>query len=225
MSRKLDATSYIGKCFYDLTIIGMSNKKSIRTYVRCKCVCGNEVDAMLSHVINGNNKSCGCRQKRTLVERNTKHGHSDERLYLVWGGMKRRCRCKSGPDYRDYASRGIEVCSEWLDYNNFRKWAYENGYDENSRFGECTIDRIDVNKGYEPCNCRWVPVTVQARNKRTNFNTEYNGETHCLVDWERITGIKRETIKRRYLAGLRGEALFSKTNILTGKQITERKVE
>lgn len=49
---------------------------------------------------------------------------------------------------------------------NFEKWAMENGYDENAKYGECTIDRINVNGNYEPSNCRWVSMAVQAKNKR-----------------------------------------------------------
>ena len=81
--------------------------------------------------------------------------------------MKTRCYNSNSPDYKNYGGRGITICEEWLkDYLSFRNWAEANGYDENAKKMQCTIDRIDVNGNYEPSNCRWVSAKIQARNKR-----------------------------------------------------------
>ena len=58
------------------------------------------------------------------------------------------------------------VCSEWDDFGIFQTWAISHGYDPNAPFGKCTIDRINVNLGYEPNNCRFVNMTAQANNRR-----------------------------------------------------------
>lgn len=73
----------------------------------------------------------------------------------------------------------------------------ENGYDMFAKRGECTIDRIDNNKGYSPDNCRWANSIMQSRNKRNNRIIEYNGESHTLVEWAEIIGMNPNTLHAR----------------------------
>lgn len=123
----------------------------------------------------------------------TKHGKRKTKLYNVWNTMRDRCYNKNNKRYKDWGGRGIAVCDEWRnDFMNFYNWAYENGYNEN-----LTIDRIDNNKGYEPSNCRWVTRKQQARNRRSNINFTYNGETHCIVEWCELLGLKPKTVYQR----------------------------
>jgi hypothetical protein len=83
--------------------------------------------------------------------------------------MNQRCSNPSDKNYNRYGGRGISVCDEWReDFQAFYEWAIANGYDETAPVGECTIDRIDNDKGYAPDNCRWVDLKTQQNNKSNN---------------------------------------------------------
>lgn len=83
--------------------------------------------------------------------------------------MIQRCENRKNPNYQNYGGRGIKVCEEWHDLENFIKWAYNVGYEERTisdRKNVLSIERIDVNGNYEPSNCKWIPFKEQGRNKR-----------------------------------------------------------
>lgn len=112
------------------------------------------------------------------------HGYYGERLYAVWSSMKGRCYNKNNDKYKNYGERNIKVCDDWKNsYESFRSWAYKNGYDDGAKYGECTLDRIDVNGNYEPSNCRFVSIAEQM------INTTRNKEFICVetgVIWNNI---------------------------------------
>lgn len=138
----------------------------------CQCDCGNTTVVDTGLLRNGETRSCGCLHLEKLAAGNVKHGGCRDRLYGVYANMKRRCYNESSTDYKYYGGRGITICDEWLDdYLSFKSWAYSHGYDEHAPRGQCTIDRIDVNRGYEPDNCRWVSMAVQSRNRRNVINS------------------------------------------------------
>ena len=91
----------------------------------------------------------------------TKHGYVKTRLYTIWLNMLQRASNKKSKTFQNYGARGITVCDEWKDFVAFKDWALANGYSDN-----LTIDRRNNDGNYEPSNCRWTSILVQARNTR-----------------------------------------------------------
>ena len=79
--------------------------------------------------------------------------------------MRARCNNPNNKSFKYYGGKDVLVCDEWSDYSAFKRWAENNGYDKNAKYGDCTIDRINPNGNYEPSNCRWVDMATQNNNK------------------------------------------------------------
>ena len=178
-------TNQIGQRFGRWTVLSVA-KTGKHIYLNCLCDCGTKRVVNRETLHNGRSKSCGCLHKEIVKKQkvNFKHGHSKTKLYAVWKTMRQRCKAKSGINYKHYSSKGIHVCPEWKDdFQAFYNWAMSNGYQEGLE-----IDRIDVNGGYNPENCRWVTHMVNADNRRSVFHYEYEGKTYNAKELSLLLG-------------------------------------
>lgn len=203
-----------------LVAIERSTNISGKTAWKCVCDCGNITYVSTSNLTCNRIRSCGCLKLEKLLERSTTHNQRHTYLYEVWKGIRQRCKNPKHPSYHNYGGRGIKVCDEWdKSFQAFYDWSYTNGYSTENQKNEklkLTIDRIDNNGNYEPCNCRWVDRKVQASNTRLAKLFTINGETKCLSEWCKLFGIKRNTIYRRIKNGWTIEKALT-TPILTKK--------
>ena len=131
------------------------------------------------------------------MDKRNVNGLSHERLYSVYNGMIQRCYNNKHPHYDLWGGRGIRVCDAWVNnYQEFRKWAYDNGYDENKDRKEQSLDRIDNDGNYEPSNCRWASMKEQRNNQRKRetgkgykYNWTFEGITKSAVEWCEIFNV------------------------------------
>lgn len=131
---------------------------------------------------------------------NVKHGKSRTRLYKVWKSMRSRCNTVNSPTYKNYGGRGIKVCKEWDDFENFYEWAFKNGYNEKADYMQCTIDRIDNNGNYEPKNCKFSTSKEQVRNRRKTIKIFYKGRMMTIPEIAEITGFTRYVLYNRIVS-------------------------
>ena len=215
MAKEKDIT---GLKFNHLTAIqrvyGYGNGRTVYWEFECDCEKGKRIITSKSSVMRGETLSCGCHIRKLTSQRLTKHGGYGSRIYVIWRHMKQRCYNPKHKCYDLYGGRGIKICDEWLGekgFENFRKWAYENGYDDKAEKYKCTIDRTNNDLGYSPQNCRWVDMECQINNRRGVHIIEAFGEKHSIEQWARILGMCNKTISHRIFSqGMSPEEALTK---------------
>lgn len=184
-----------GLKFNRLTVI--SRAESIRIgddlVIRwnCLCECGNKTIAYGCKIRSGHTRSCGCQLGIINKEKREKRTGTPE--YAIWQAMIQRCKNKNNINYKSYGGRGIDVCDEWLSFDNFLS---DMGRRPKTK-ERMTIERVNVNKNYEPGNCIWASYSVQNRNLRSNVVIEHNGQAKILQDWANEIGITGCSLQKR----------------------------
>lgn len=197
-----------GKRFGKLTVLGIDDRGSRRTYYVCACDCGGIKTTRSDALLSGATVSCGCRKKeqdkKNLVpDKRIKHGLSwvvDEhgnrkqpRIYTIWQHMRYRCENPNDKNYPNYGGRGITVCEEWQAFKPFYDWSMSNGYEDN-----LSIDRRDNDKGYSPDNCRWTTNREQSNNRRTCIPIKIGNTTKTITEWCEVFAVEPKIVMARY---------------------------
>lgn len=175
-------------------------------YWECLCDCGLAIVTSGIVLRRGQSLSCGCLQRERQIASVKTHGLSRSPEYRVWASMKMRCAV--APDnpvrhWENYGGRGIYVCDRWR--GSFAAFIADMGRRPSSKH---SIERVDVDKWYEPGNCVWALPAVQSINKRTNVRVTLDGTTKTLTEWARGAGMSPAGFKLRLSKGMTGAELF-----------------
>ena len=183
-----------GRSYGTLTVLKFAHRETkgrvTRLFWNCRCACGRlciKEGACLRH---GNTKSCGESfhshevRSKALSEANKKHGLSDTPEFRAWAAAKNRCTNPKNPAYKNYGGRGIRMSEEWM--QSFETFIREVGFAPTE---EHTLERIDVERDYEPGNIVWATMHEQGQNKR---NTKLNAE--------KVRFIRSSTLPKEELA-------------------------
>lgn len=125
-----------------------------------------------------------------------RHGMNKSPEHRAWVHMKQRCTNPKTRHWKHYGGRGISVCKEWI--GSFLAFYAHVGSRPTPRH---SIDRIDVNKGYEPGNVRWATQQEQINNTRTVRLITINGKTQSISAWEREMGLPKGMVRSREMRG------------------------
>ena len=189
--------SLINRRFGKLSVIKFDHKdESGRRYWLCECDCGKRTIVRRDCLLSGHTTSCGCYHAEIIDGLAIRGGLSSTRLYNIWCGLIGRCTREDHRHYRRYGGRGITVCEDWLDFEQFYTWAIENGYEPG-----LSIDRINNDDGYYPENCRWADQITQANNTSTNRYITWNGISHTIAEWARLLGVNYHAFYGRVTRG------------------------
>ena len=152
--------------------------QKIKVLVECHCGVKYKISPQCLFRENKVIECKECSSKNRIKGYIEKGGLRKHPAYKILDGIKQRCYNKKIKEYKYYGAIGIKVCDEWLnDYLTFCQWADATGYKKGM-----TIDRIDVNKGYSPSNCRWISLSEQKENKHIQKN---NTSGFCGVSYQK----------------------------------------
>lgn len=80
--------------------------------------------------------------------------------YKRWKEMLNRCYNPKNAEFNNYGNRGITVCDDWLNFQNYAEWWNNNCCNESF-----VVDKDILNKGnkiYSPNTCCFVPSEINS---------------------------------------------------------------
>lgn len=125
--------------------------------------------------------------------------------YKTWYQVMNRCYNKKQADKRPAYVGIATACTEWLNYQNFAKWWYENYYEIDERLDVDKDILVKGNKEYHPDKCLLVP-------QRINLMFTSKPNKYGLP-----TGVTLTANKQKYRARYNGKELGVFTTVKDAK--------
>lgn len=187
------ADSRLTAISYDGHRINPCGKKQRK--VACLCICGKSTSNVITDVVKGISKSCGCLASEETKKRSTKFFPVVRAIRNTWNAMLNRCYYKEGSSYKDYGAKGVQVCEEWRnDYQKFLDWSIENGWAAGLQLDK---DIKGDGKFYSPETCLWVTATENANNTSRNKKYLYDEGQYTISQIARMANIPVKLLHRR----------------------------
>lgn len=167
---------------------------------KCICTaCQETVKHIRSHdLTSGRSRMCkGCSSSSEGLT------HKDIPEYNSWMSMIQRCTNPNSKDYKHYGARGISVCDLWR--GSFDAFYLSLG---SRPTPDCTLERLDYNRGYEPGNVTWAPRREQPKNQRSNIRITIGEDAKLVSEWpdDPRCSVSQFTIYKRLKRGWPEEA-------------------
>jgi hypothetical protein len=161
----------------------------------CRCECGKLTTVRACNLQSGSTVSCGCKHK---AGRAKSHGMGSQSIpeYAAWSAAKGRCNNPKNIMFPIYGGRGIFMSAEFAD--DFACFLEHVGPRPSDRH---SLERKDVNKGYERGNLCWATAEEQANNKTTSVILTCNGKSQTIAQWAEELSINYVTLWGRLERG------------------------
>lgn len=126
--------------------------------------------------------------------------------YKCWIGMIYRCYYPKQHSYHRYGGRGVTVCQDWLNFQNFADWYEKNKPDSEGLWQIDKDIKIEGNLVYSPETCRFVSHhenTEKALAKTFKMKSPSGEivEFYNMAKFCRENGLSKHQLHRVYTGG------------------------
>ena len=114
---------------------------------------------------------------------------SDEAVDKLLASLEDRCYNEKSKYFQKVGGKGIKICDDWRDSDNFREFLESIGFTDDSK-----LMRIDLTKDFVPNNVKCEKTPVNSIFKRKLI--EYRGQTRGISDWNDFFNFERGTLSK-----------------------------